>query len=163
MLASNRPAISFPRTCRWWKNPTNHAAQCACVPGAPTGVGRILRLCAVEFRGETLQRSKGVNVRISAAKKLDKLMTKCSVCVCHSESDAGMPDGVAERRLSDLGLECDFALAIGEDVAHATDLRANAAQLLFNPLISAVDMVNAVEDGLAVGNQSGEHQGSRGA
>jgi hypothetical protein len=47
----------------------------------PPGVGCILGLCAVEFRRKAFERSKRVNVRISAAKKLDKLMTKCSVVV----------------------------------------------------------------------------------
>jgi hypothetical protein len=129
----------------------------------PPGVGRILRLCAVELSGETLQCSERVDVGATAAKELDNLMTKRSVFVCHSASDARMPGEVARRGLLDVSRNRDLALAIGEEVAHATDLRSNAAQLLFNPLISPVDMVDAVEDGLTIRDQRSQHQGGRGA
>src|SRR5580658_5979583 len=92
----------------------------------PPGVGRILRLCAVELRGKALQCSKRVDVRISAAEELNKVFAKCSVFVWHSGSDAAMPDWVAGNALRDLSRQRGLALAIGEEVAHATNLRANA-------------------------------------
>ena len=54
-------------------------------------------------------------------------------------------------------------LLFAEDVAHAADLGADAAELLFDVLVAAVHVVDAVEDGLAIGDQRGQNQRSRGA
>ena len=50
------------------------------------------------------------------------------------------------------------ALLFAEDVSHAADLGAHAAELLFEVLVAAVDVVDAVEDGFAVGDQGGEDE-----
>src|ERR1700757_5138543 len=50
-------------------------------------------------------------------------------------------------------------LALREDFADAADFCANAFQLLLDMFVAAVDVVDAVDDGLAVGDQGGQHQG----
>ena len=50
--------------------------------------------------------------------------------------------------------------AFGQDLTDAADLRADAFQLLFNPLIATVDVVDAIDDGFTIGNQSGDDQRS---
>ena len=55
------------------------------------------------------------------------------------------------------------ALAFAEDVAHAADLGAYAAELFFEALVAAVHVVDAVEDGFAVGDQGGEDERGGGA
>ena len=52
-------------------------------------------------------------------------------------------------------------LLLAEDVAHAADLGAYAAELFFDVLVAAVDVVDAVEDGLAVGDEGGEDERRR--
>lgn len=50
-------------------------------------------------------------------------------------------------------------LALGaEEIAHAPHLRADPAKLLLNPFITAIDVVDAIEDRFAIGDQSGENQ-----
>src|SRR5271157_412525 len=51
----------------------------------------------------------------------------------------------------------------GEDFADAADLGADSLQLFLDVLVTAVDVVDAVNDGFAVGDQSGEHERRRGA
>jgi hypothetical protein len=58
------------------------------------------------------------------------------------------------------GMKC---LLLAEDVAHAADLGAYAAELLFEVLVAAVHVVDAVEDALAVGDEGGEDEGCGGA
>ena len=58
---------------------------------------------------------------------------------------------------------CVKGLLFAEDVAHAADLGADAAELLFEALVAAVHVVDAVEDGLAVGDEGGEDEGGGGA
>src|SRR6476660_58878 len=43
--------------------------------------------------------------------------------------------------------------ALGEYLADAANLRAHAFELFFNALISAINVVDAVDDGFAVGDQ----------
>ena len=50
-----------------------------------------------------------------------------------------------------------------EDVAHAADLGAYAAEFFFEALVAAVEVVDAVEDGFAVGDQGSEDEGGGGA
>src|SRR5579863_1708543 len=52
---------------------------------------------------------------------------------------------------------------LGEHFADAFDLRADSLELLFNIFVAAVDVVDAVDDGFAVGDQGGEDERSRGA
>jgi hypothetical protein len=57
-------------------------------------------------------------------------------------------------------LGCCFGVAfrVAEDVAEAANLRSNAAELFFDVLVAAVHVVDAVEDGFAVGDHGGENQ-----
>ena len=48
-----------------------------------------------------------------------------------------------------------------EDISHAANLRAHAAQLLLDSLIAAIHVIDAIEDGLSVGYQRSEHQRRR--
>jgi hypothetical protein len=43
-------------------------------------------------------------------------------------------------------------LFFAEDVSHAADLGADAAEFFFEVLVAAVEVVDAVEDGFAVGD-----------
>ena len=43
--------------------------------------------------------------------------------------------------------------------AHAADLRSDTTQFFFNLLVSAIDVIDAVEDGFAIGDQSGDDEG----
>src|SRR5690348_662007 len=54
-------------------------------------------------------------------------------------------------------------LFFAEDIAHAADLCAYAAEFFFEVLVAAVEVVDAVEDGLAVGYESREDQRRGGA
>ena len=54
-------------------------------------------------------------------------------------------------------------LFLAEDVAHAADLGADAAELFFDVLVAAVHVVDAVEDGFAFGDQRGEDERGGGA
>ncbi len=47
-------------------------------------------------------------------------------------------------------------LFVAEDVAHAADLGTDAAELLFDAFVAAVDVVDAVEDGFTFGDQRGQ-------
>src|SRR6266702_2106357 len=67
---------------------------------------------------------------------------------------------VAARLLVD---EVGGATVFAEDVAHAADLGSYAAELVFEVLVAAVEVVDAVEDGLAVGDQGGEDERGGGA
>src|ERR1035441_6065736 len=58
---------------------------------------------------------------------------------------------------------CRIELLLAEDVAHASDLGAYGAEFFFEVLVAAVEVVDAVEDGLAVGDQGGEHERCGGA
>src|SRR5262245_59797756 len=53
--------------------------------------------------------------------------------------------------------------AFGQDFADAANLCADALELLFNPLIATVDVVNAVENGLAISHEGRDHERCRGA
>src|SRR5262249_41601032 len=50
-----------------------------------------------------------------------------------------------------------------QHLANPPDLRPHATQLLFDVLVTAVDVIHAVDDALAVGNEGRKHQRSRGA
>ena len=52
-------------------------------------------------------------------------------------------------------------LLLAEDLTHAANLSTDAAQLFFNVLIAAIDVVDAIEDAFTVGNQRGENEGRR--
>ena len=45
-------------------------------------------------------------------------------------------------------------LLFAEDVSHTANLRANSTEFLFEVLVAAVKMIDAIEDGLAVGDKS---------
>jgi hypothetical protein len=61
------------------------------------------------------------------------------------------------------GTFCAETLLLAEDVPHATDLGAYATELFFDALIATVDVVDAVEDRLAIGDESGQDERSGGA
>ena len=46
----------------------------------------------------------------------------------------------------------EMKLLFTEDVSHAADLGADAAEFLFKVLVAAIEVVDAVEDGFAVGD-----------
>ncbi len=46
-------------------------------------------------------------------------------------------------------------LFVAEDVAHAADLGADAAEFFFDALVASGDVVDAVQDRLAFRDQSG--------
>jgi len=78
---------------------------------------------------------------MTAAKQLNQLFSQESIIVRH------ILLGCRNSLLGNLGFHRNLALARGgKDVANTTDLRPNPAQLLFNPLVAAVDMVNAIEE-----------------
>src|SRR6202051_2125913 len=54
-------------------------------------------------------------------------------------------------------------LFLAEDVAHAADLGADSAQLLLESFVAAVHVIDAVEDGLAVGDEGGQDERGGGA
>jgi hypothetical protein len=56
-----------------------------------------------------------------------------------------------------------LGLFFAEDVSHAADLGAYAAELLFKVLVATVEVVDAVEDGLAVGDEGGQDERGGGA
>ena len=58
---------------------------------------------------------------------------------------------------------CNSGLFLAENISHAADLGADAAEFFFDVLVAAVHVVDAVEDGFAVGDESGEDEGGRGA
>ena len=47
--------------------------------------------------------------------------------------------------------------------AHAANLGSDAAQLFFDALVAAIHVIDAVEDGLAIGDQGGEDERGRSA
>src|SRR5271163_655671 len=47
---------------------------------------------------------------------------------------------------------------VAEDVAEAANLRSYSAEFLFDVLIAAVHVVDAVEDGFSVGDHGGENE-----
>jgi len=53
---------------------------------------------------------------------------------------------------------CEPPLAFAEDVAHAADLGAYSAELFFEVFVAAVEVVDAVEDGFAIGDQGSEDE-----
>src|SRR6267378_3252970 len=59
--------------------------------------------------------------------------------------------------------EVGGAAVFREDVAHAADLSAYSAEFVFEVFVASVEVVDAVEDGLAVGDESGEDQRGGGA
>ena len=52
---------------------------------------------------------------------------------------------------------------LGKHFADAADLGADSLQFFFNVFVTTIDVVDAVDDGLAVGDQRGQHERSRGA
>jgi len=45
-----------------------------------------------------------------------------------------------------------------KDVAHATDLRTYPGQLLFNALIAAIHVIDAIQNGFAIGHERRQNQ-----
>src|SRR5271154_3700876 len=76
-----------------------------------------------------------------------------------SRSPAGMTTKEANGKTRNNKGAWVEGLLLAEDVAHAADLGADAAELLFETLVAAVHVVDAVEDGLAVGDQRGQDEG----
>src|SRR5271155_1799734 len=53
--------------------------------------------------------------------------------------------------------------SLGEDVADATYFGAHGFQFFFDVLVASIQVIDAVDDGLAVGDQGGKHQRGGGA
>jgi hypothetical protein len=49
-------------------------------------------------------------------------------------------------------------LLFAEDVSHAADLGSHAAEFLFEVFVAAIEVVDAVEDGFAIGDEGGEDE-----
>ena len=60
------------------------------------------------------------------------------------------------ERLSD---PVGSAPVLAKDVPHAADLGSDAAEFLFEVLVAAIEMVDAVEDGFAICDQRREDEG----
>src|ERR1700679_1963834 len=54
-------------------------------------------------------------------------------------------------------------LFFAEDVAHAADLGADVAEFFFEVFVAAVEVIDAVEDSFAVGDEGGEDERCGGA
>ena len=50
----------------------------------------------------------------------------------------------------------------GKELTDAADFRSYPAQLFFDTFVAAIDVIDAINDGLAIGNKSSEYQRSRG-
>ena len=48
--------------------------------------------------------------------------------------------------------------SFGEHVADAADFGAQRFEFLFDMLVAAIEVIDAVDDGLAIGDERGEHQ-----
>src|SRR5205814_1918626 len=72
-------------------------------------------------------------------------------------------DGGGLLRCVDLGgVQADGFLARGSD-AHALDARAERLQLGVDVLVAAIDLVDAADDGAAVGREGGDDERDAGA
>ena len=60
-------------------------------------------------------------------------------------------------------LESVELLFFAEDVAHAVNLGADAAQLFFDALVAAVHVIDAVENGFAIGDEGRQDERGGGA
>ena len=63
-------------------------------------------------------------------------------------------------RLGDEPLACplcqrtgQLSALLGQHLADSLHLRADSAQLFFNPLVAAIDVIDAIDNRLAIGNQ----------
>lgn len=54
-------------------------------------------------------------------------------------------------------------LLFAEDISHAADLGTDSAKLFFEAFVTAVHVVDAVQNALAIGDHCGEYQGCGGA
>ena len=52
----------------------------------------------------------------------------------------------------------DGGLALGEHFADAFHLSAHGTELFFDALVTAVDVVDAIDDGFAIGDECGENE-----
>src|SRR5450631_3058200 len=49
-------------------------------------------------------------------------------------------------------------LALRKDVSHAANLGTDAAEFLFDAFVAAIHVIDAVEDGLAIGDEGSQHK-----
>ena len=59
----------------------------------------------------------------------------------------------------ELSVRAHFNFSRLKDMSHASNLRTDRLQLFFDMLVSAIHVVNAIEDGFAVGDKCGEDKG----
>lgn len=57
----------------------------------------------------------------------------------------------------------DSARSFGKKIANTADFGADGFQFFFDVLVTAIEVVDAVDDGLSVGDEGGEHKRSGGA
>jgi hypothetical protein len=63
----------------------------------------------------------------------------------------GRPDLLEVRTNSKAGVRC-YAIRLRQDVADPADLGADGFQFFFDFFVAAVDVVDAVDDGFAIGD-----------
>ena len=75
------------------------------------------------------------------------------------EPEGGEADLSASQLFELLSVEMrrfERRLLLAEDVAHAADLSSYPTEFFFDAFVAAIDVVDAVEDGFSVGDESGE-------
>src|SRR6266852_6026234 len=60
-------------------------------------------------------------------------------------------------------VSCWGCSSVGEDIAYTPDFGAHGFQLFFDVLVAAVQVIDAVDDGLAIGDERCEHERGGGA
>src|SRR6267142_1981104 len=81
-------------------------------------------------------------------------------------STSGHADGASPREpriVADSGFVCWSGARLGAWGVDAGDVGAYALQLFYYAFVAAIDVVNAVDDGFAVGDQGGEDQAGAGS
>src|SRR6185312_17223483 len=121
---------------------------------------RSTRFFAGEVHWEVFERGEEVNVGVALLERLYKLLAQQDIIVRHGGSFL-LSVRCGNETKTNLNLD-GFAL-VAEHVAHAANLRAYATQLLFDVLVAAIHVVDAVENRFAVGDHRGQNQRGRGA
>ena len=75
-----------------------------------------------------------------------------------SPSGCGSQSGRFPRRMKCSGAGRRDGCLLGQDLADAANLGAYAFEFFFDVFVAAIDMVDAINDGLAFGNESRQNQ-----
>src|SRR5271155_6084234 len=116
-----------------------------------------------EIRKKILNGRFEVDVRATTAQKFKKMIAKNAVVARHlcPPITWDAQEGLIATLSRNLHFDRNRLSPISEDVSHAPDLSPNAAQLFFDVLITAVHVVDAVENRFAIGDKRSQHQRSR--